>query len=258
MRLLCKGVLPRIFYLGCSRGSTIPSAEIRRACVGKVVKGTVDMSDVRAFRPRASPAASSVSSATSGLSSRQKRYKLNTRAHDVHNHLQIADLDFVLEKHQQDDGFAILCMARPTSDCEIEAQCDWCAFVDTVRQLRLACIIVCHCSSSIWLGAPCRGNISMSEWKGATFFKVPEQPRELALSQIDHYFVVIRSRCFRPAHASLSRLTGTSMRCSQPACALLSRRTAVACAPGRAGEAVEGRVNQMSYRWAGAGLRKVL
>lgn len=38
---------------------------------------------------------------------------------------QIADLDFVLEKHQQEDGFAILCMSRPTSDCEIEAQCDW-------------------------------------------------------------------------------------------------------------------------------------
>ena len=47
----------------------------------------------------------------------------------------------MLEEKQIADGFALLCMSRPASDgIEIEAQCDW-------------------------------GNISMTEWKGATFFK---------------------------------------------------------------------------------------
>ena len=68
------------------------------ACVGRVVGGKVDQSDV-------------------------------------------ADLDFVLEPEQQGQGFALLCMARPVpgETVEIEAQCDW-------------------------------GNISLTSWKGATFF----------------------------------------------------------------------------------------
>ena len=49
-------------------------------------------------------------------------------------------MSFVLDEDQQAQGFALLCMARPLSDVEVEAQCDW-------------------------------GNISLSEWKGATFFK---------------------------------------------------------------------------------------
>ncbi|KAK3278195.1 hypothetical protein CYMTET_13852 [Cymbomonas tetramitiformis] len=51
----------------------------------------------------------------------------------------IEDLDFVIDKEQQEQGFALLCMARPVGDVTIEAQCDW-------------------------------GNISMTEWKGATFY----------------------------------------------------------------------------------------
>ena len=51
------------------------------------------------------------------------------------------DLDFVWEKEQQDMGFALLCMARPVpgETVVVEAQCDW-------------------------------GNISLTSWKGATFF----------------------------------------------------------------------------------------
>ena len=55
--------------------------------------------------------------------------------------LQIDDITFVLEQEQLDMGFALLCMSRPVPGeaVTIEAQCDW-------------------------------GNISMSNWKGATFF----------------------------------------------------------------------------------------
>jgi len=54
---------------------------------------------------------------------------------------QVADLDFVLEPEQQAQGFALLCMSRPVpgEPVVVEAQCDW-------------------------------GNISLSSWKGATFF----------------------------------------------------------------------------------------
>ena len=53
----------------------------------------------------------------------------------------IADLQFVLEQEQIDQGFALLCMARPVpgAPVTVEAQCDW-------------------------------GNVSLSDWKGATFF----------------------------------------------------------------------------------------
>jgi len=55
---------------------------------------------------------------------------------------QIDDLSFVLEQEQQDQGFALLCMSRPVpgEPVTIEAQCDW-------------------------------GNISLTNWQGATFFQ---------------------------------------------------------------------------------------
>lgn len=37
----------------------------------------------------------------------------------------VADLSFCLEDEQIEDGLALLCMARPTSDCVIETQSDW-------------------------------------------------------------------------------------------------------------------------------------
>ncbi|CAG9462883.1 unnamed protein product [Pedinophyceae sp. YPF-701] len=37
----------------------------------------------------------------------------------------IDDLSFVLTEEEQAQGMTLLCMARPTSDCEIETQCDW-------------------------------------------------------------------------------------------------------------------------------------
>ena len=52
------------------------------ACVGRIVKGTVDMSD-------------------------------------------IPDLTFTLSEDEIEDGMALLCMARPTSDVVIETQSDW-------------------------------------------------------------------------------------------------------------------------------------
>ena len=53
----------------------------------------------------------------------------------------MADLSFVLDDEQQEQGFALLCMARPVPGeaVTIEAQCDW-------------------------------GNVSMTNWQGATFF----------------------------------------------------------------------------------------
>jgi hypothetical protein len=37
----------------------------------------------------------------------------------------IDDLSFTLSEDEQAQGMALLCMARATSDCEIETQCDW-------------------------------------------------------------------------------------------------------------------------------------
>jgi uncharacterized 2Fe-2S/4Fe-4S cluster protein (DUF4445 family) len=37
----------------------------------------------------------------------------------------VADLEFTLEPEEIEDGMALLCMARPTSDLTIETQCDW-------------------------------------------------------------------------------------------------------------------------------------
>merc|ERR1711869_149837 len=51
---------------------------------------------------------------------------------------RVHKITFVGEEEQIDEGLAILCMARASSDMTIEAQCDW-------------------------------GNISMTEWQGGTF-----------------------------------------------------------------------------------------
>eukprot|EP00210_Caulerpa_lentillifera_P002139 g2053.t1 len=51
-------------------------------CVGRIIEGTVDMSD-------------------------------------------IPDLTFTLTEEEIEDGMALLCMARATSDVVIETQCDW-------------------------------------------------------------------------------------------------------------------------------------
>lgn len=37
----------------------------------------------------------------------------------------VSDLEFVLEPEQIEQGVALLCMARPLSDCVVETQCDW-------------------------------------------------------------------------------------------------------------------------------------
>lgn len=37
----------------------------------------------------------------------------------------IPDLDFTVSPEEQAKGMALLCMARATSDCEIETQSDW-------------------------------------------------------------------------------------------------------------------------------------
>lgn len=37
----------------------------------------------------------------------------------------VADLEFTLEPEEIEDGMALLCMSRPTSDVSIETQCDW-------------------------------------------------------------------------------------------------------------------------------------
>lgn len=75
-------------------------------CVGRVVKGTVDQSDIQ-------------------------------------------DLDYTLDEEQQASGLALLCMARPESDCVIETQCDW--------------------GYGIALGGT-------ENWKGATGFKGRPEP----------------------------------------------------------------------------------
>lgn len=75
-------------------------------CVGRVVEGTVDQSDIQ-------------------------------------------DLDYTLDEEQQEAGMALLCMARPASDCTIETQCDW--------------------GYGIALGGT-------DNWKGATGFKGAPEP----------------------------------------------------------------------------------
>ena len=62
-------------------------------------------------------------------------------SHNASSPPQVADLSFVLDEEQQAQGFALLCMSRPVPGeaVTIEAQCDW-------------------------------GNVSMTDWKGATFF----------------------------------------------------------------------------------------
>lgn len=37
----------------------------------------------------------------------------------------IADISFTISEEEQAQGLAMLCMTRPTSDCDIETQCDW-------------------------------------------------------------------------------------------------------------------------------------
>ena len=37
----------------------------------------------------------------------------------------VADLEFTLEPEEIEDGMALLCMSRPTSDVSIETRCDW-------------------------------------------------------------------------------------------------------------------------------------
>jgi hypothetical protein len=83
-----------------------------------VVKGKVDMSDVRR-EAQTLPVCHTAGCRHSFVKALKMPYVR------ILAPIQIDDLDFVLEKHQQDDGFAILCMSRPASDCEIEAQCDW-------------------------------------------------------------------------------------------------------------------------------------
>eukprot|EP00199_Chlamydomonas_sp_CCMP681_P003673 CAMPEP_0119102322 /NCGR_PEP_ID=MMETSP1180-20130426/1101_1 /TAXON_ID=3052 ORGANISM="Chlamydomonas cf sp, Strain CCMP681" /NCGR_SAMPLE_ID=MMETSP1180 /ASSEMBLY_ACC=CAM_ASM_000741 /LENGTH=178 /DNA_ID=CAMNT_0007086579 /DNA_START=39 /DNA_END=575 /DNA_ORIENTATION=- len=41
------------------------------------------------------------------------------------DHSDIPDLSFTLEEEEQAKGMALLCMTRPTSDMDIETQCDW-------------------------------------------------------------------------------------------------------------------------------------
>lgn len=61
----------------------------------------------------------------------------------------IADLDYTLDEEQQAAGMALLCMARPASDCVVETQCDW--------------------GYGIALGGT-------DNWKGATGFKGRPEP----------------------------------------------------------------------------------
>ena len=100
----------------------------RSACVGKVVSGKVDQSDVRIGAGRSAQRQASCDAA-----SLTPRCRVPPA--------QVADLSFVLDEDQQAQGFALLCMSRPVpgEPVTIEAQCDW-------------------------------GNVSMSDWKGATFF----------------------------------------------------------------------------------------
>ncbi|KAF5843027.1 putative ferredoxin [Dunaliella salina] len=43
----------------------------------------------------------------------------------------IADITFTVPEEELEQGMALLCMARPTSDCDIETQCDWGYSLDT-------------------------------------------------------------------------------------------------------------------------------